>query len=126
MSVRRTLAAALATAIAGSTIALVAGPASAAVDPDDTTFSPVSADLIGVGSDTSQHAIKLFADAWNAGTHSGKVATFAATGGGTITLPTNGEFARPNGSGAGKALLFGAITPDLVASICDQLVMSPL
>jgi ABC-type phosphate transport system substrate-binding protein len=108
MSVRRTLAAALATAIAGSTIALVAGPASAAVDPDDTTIIPTTADLIGVGSDTSQHALKLFADAWNSGTHSAKIATFAATGGGDITLPTNGVTARPNGSGAGKSALYGA------------------
>lgn len=108
MSVRRTLAAAIATALAGSAIALSAGPASAAVDPDDTTIIPTTADLIGVGSDTSQHAIKLFAESWNGGSHAAKIATFAATGGGTITLPTSGETARPNGSGSGKALLYGA------------------
>jgi ABC-type phosphate transport system substrate-binding protein len=107
MFVRKSLAGALAAAVAGSVIAL-AGPASAAVDPDDTTFTPVAADLIGVGSDTSQHAIKLFADAWNnSGQAPVKVATFAATGGGNITLPTK-EIVRPNGSGAGKALLYGS------------------
>lgn len=110
MSARRTLAAALATALAGSALALSAGPASAAVDPDDTTFTPTAADLIGVGSDTSQHALKLFADAWNSASPapSFKVATYAATGGGTITLPTNGDQPRPNGSSAGKAKLYGA------------------
>ena len=109
MFVRKSLAAAVAAAVAGSVIALSAGPASAAVDPDDTTFTPVSADLIGVGSDTSQHAIKLFADAWNnSGQAPVKFATFAATGGGTITLPTTGAINRPNGSGAGKGLLYGA------------------
>lgn len=110
MSARRTLAAALATVLAGSAIALSAGPASAAVDPDDTTFTPVSADLIGAGSDTSQHALKLFADAWNGATPAPafKIATYAATGGGDVTLPTDGVIPRPNGSGAGKSLLYGA------------------
>jgi ABC-type phosphate transport system substrate-binding protein len=108
MFVRKSLAGAVAAAVAGSVIALSAGPASAAVDPDDTTFTPVAADLIGVGSDTSQHAIKLFADAWNnSGQAPVKFATFAATGGGTITLPS-GAITRPNGSGAGKALLYGS------------------
>jgi hypothetical protein len=108
MFVRKSLAGALAAAVAGSVIALSAGPASAAVDPDDTTFTPTTADLIGVGSDTSQHAIKLFADAWNnSGQAPVKFATFAATGGGTIPLPT-AAINRPNGSGAGKALLYGS------------------
>lgn len=108
MFVRKTIAGTVAAVLAGSAIALSAGPASAAVDPDDTTFTPTTADLIGVGSDTSQHAIKLFADAWNnSGQAPVKFATYAATGGGTIPLPT-AAINRPNGSGAGKALLFGA------------------
>ncbi len=83
--------------------------AAAAVDPDDTTFTAVAGDLIGVGSDTSQHALKLLADGWNDATPapSFRVATFAALGGGTIPLPS-GAIARPNGSGAGKSLLYGA------------------
>jgi ABC-type phosphate transport system substrate-binding protein len=113
MFVRKSLAGAIAAAIAGSAIALTAGPASA-VEADDTTFTPVAADLIGVGSDTSQHAVKLFADAWNnSGKAPVKLATFAATGGGNITLPS-GAIPRPNGSGAGKALLYGtANNPDI-------------
>ncbi len=108
MFVRKTLAGALAATLTASVVALTAGAASAAVDPDDTTFAPTTADLIGVGSDTSQHAIKLFADAWNAsGRAPVKLATFAATGGGEIALPTK-AITRPNGSGAGKALLYGA------------------
>lgn len=107
MFVRKTLAGVIATALAGSVVAL-AGPASAAADPDDTTFTPTTADLIGVGSDTSQHAVKLFADAWNSsGKAPVKLATYAATGGGQITLPS-GAINRPNGSGAGKSLLYGA------------------
>lgn len=107
MFVRKTLAGAIAAALAGSVVAL-AGPASAAADPDDTTFTPTTADLIGVGSDTSQHAIKLFADAWNSsGRAPVKLATYAATGGGQIALPS-GAINRPNGSGAGKSLLYGA------------------
>lgn len=107
MSVRKSLAGVIAATLTASVVALSAGPASAAVDPDDTTFTPTTADLIGVGSDTSQHALKLFADAWNAsGRASAKIATYAATGGGQITLPS-GAINRPNGSGAGKSLLYG-------------------
>lgn len=110
MFVRKTLAGAIAAALAGSAIALSAGSASAATDPDDPSFTPVAGDLIGVGSDTSQHALHLFAEAWNADPRTqgvAKIASFAATGGGTITLPS-GDITRPNGSGAGKGLLYGA------------------
>ncbi|MFA6577033.1 MAG: Ig-like domain repeat protein [Nocardioides sp.] len=109
MFVRKSLAGAITAAIAGSALILTALPASAAVDPDDTTFTPVAGDLIGVGSDTSQHALKLLADGYNATTPAptAKLATFSATGGGTITLPS-GAINRPNGSGAGKGLLYGA------------------
>lgn len=109
MKLRQSLVGAVVAALAGTTVALSAAPAHAAVDPDDTTFTPVAADLIGVGSDTSQHALKLLAEAYNGGTPApgAKVATFAATGGGDIALPT-ASIPRPNGSGAGKALLFGA------------------
>ncbi|MCW2796998.1 Ig-like domain repeat protein [Nocardioides sp.] len=107
MFVRKSLAGAITAALAGSALILTALPASAVTDPDDTTFTPVASDLIGVGSDTSQHAIKLLADGYNATTPASKLATFAATGGGQITLPS-GPINRPNGSGAGKALLYGA------------------
>jgi ABC-type phosphate transport system substrate-binding protein len=109
MSARRTIAGAIAATLAGSALMLTALPASAAADPDDPTFTPVAGDLIGVGSDTSQHALKLLADGYNATTPApaAKLASFSATGGGQITLPS-GAINRPNGSGAGKALLYGA------------------
>lgn len=106
MFVRKTLTGVVVAALAGSALALGQAPAFAA-DPDDTTFSPVAADLIGVGSDTSQHALKLLADSWNASGPASRLASFAATGGGQITLPS-GAINRPNGSGAGKGLLYGA------------------
>lgn len=110
MRVRKTLLGALTGALATAAVLAGTAPAHAAytADPDDTTFTPVAADLIGVGSDTSQHAVKLLADAYNAQTPTpaARVATFAATGGGT--LPAIGDVNRPNGSGAGKALLYGA------------------
>ncbi|CAB4719334.1 MAG: hypothetical protein F2667_09835 [Actinobacteria bacterium] len=111
MSVRtplhRRLSGLVAVAVASSALALVAAPAHAATDADDTTFTPVAADLIGVGSDTSQNALKRLAEGYNATNPTVKVATFAATGGGTIALPT-AAINRPNGSGAGKALLYGS------------------
>ena len=110
MFVRTTLAGVVTAALAGSAIALSAGAAHAATDPDDPSFTPVAGDLIGVGSDTTQHAMHLFAEQlWNADSanSSHKIASFAATGGGTVTLPTSTP-TRPNGSGAGKGLLYGA------------------
>lgn len=108
MYARKLLAATVTAAVTASALALTAGSASAAVEPDDTTFVPVAGDLITVGSDTSQHTLKLLAEGWNATSAPAfRIATFAAFGGGTITLPA-GAINRPNGSGAGKALLHGA------------------
>lgn len=109
MFVRKTLAGVVAAALAGSAVVLSAGAAHAA-EADDPTFVPTTNDLIGVGSDTSQHVMHLFAEAWNASPQTAglpKIASFAATGGGNITLPS-GEIVRPNGSGAGKSRLYGA------------------
>lgn len=109
MYARTLLAASVTAALTCSAVALTAGSASAAVDADDTTFTAVATDLIGVGSDTSQRTLKLLADGWNAGSPAPtfKIATFAATGAGTIPLPT-APVNRPNGSGAGKSTLYGA------------------
>lgn len=111
MFVRKSLAGAITAALAGSALILTALPASAVYtpDPDDPGFTPVSADLIGVGSDTTMHAMHLLGAAWNAQTPAPtfKVASFSALGGGTLPLPS-GDANRPNGSGAGKALLYGA------------------
>lgn len=107
MSARTSVAGFLTAALTGSALIFGAGPASAATDADDPGFTPVAADLIGVGSDTSQHAVHLLAASYNASSPAARVASFAATSGGTIVLPS-GEINRPNGSGAGKALLYGA------------------
>lgn len=102
----------LATAAVAASVLAFAGPAHAATtthDLDDPSFDPgtpaVAADLIGVGSDTSQHALHLVGESWNAGGHAFRVASFAATSGGSIGIP-NGDIARPNGSGAGKKTLY--------------------
>jgi len=109
MHVRKLFAGVAVTALAMSTLALAATPAFAVYtpDPDDSVAAPVDADLVGVGSDTSQNALFRIAGGWNATAPASKIATFAATGGGTIPIP-NGEITRPNGSGAGKGLLYGA------------------
>lgn len=96
-----------AAALAGSALALVGAPAHAATDANDPSFTPVAADLIGVGSDTTQIALHRAAEAYSTATSGFNVASFAATGGGQITLPS-GAINRPNGSGAGKALLYGS------------------
>lgn len=109
MHVRKLIAGAATAAVALSTVALAA-PAFAVYnpDPDDSIANPVTADLIGVGSDTSQNAVFRIAQAWNAQVPApaSRIATFAALSGGTIVLPTS-EPNRPNGSGAGKGLLYG-------------------
>lgn len=96
-----------AAALAGSALALVGAPAHAAADANDPSFTPVAADLIGVGSDTTQIALHQAAEAYSTANPGFNVASFAATGGGQITLPS-GAINRPNGSGAGKALLYGS------------------
>ena len=113
MRVRKTLLGVLTGALATTALWVGAAPAHAAytADPDDTTFTPAAADLVGVGSDTIQHTLKLLADAWNSQSPAPafKVATYAATGGGT--LPAIGDVTRPNGSGAGKAQLWNPSNP---------------
>ncbi|MBB3041920.1 Ig-like domain repeat protein [Nocardioides soli] len=116
MSARKSFAGALAAVVAGSALVMTASPASAAYtpDPDDPGFTPVAADLIGAGSDTTQHAMKLIADVWNAdASHGFKIASYAATSGGTIPLPGSPEITRPNGSGAGKGTLYNPSNPQI-------------
>src|SRR5262245_32143512 len=112
MRVRTTISGLVTATLAASALTLAVAVPAHAADPDDATFAPVAGDLIGVGSDTSQHAVHVLAEgvgSWGAQTPAPafKIASFAATGGGTIALPS-GAIPRPNGSGAGKALLFGA------------------
>ncbi|KQW48865.1 hypothetical protein ASC77_09075 [Nocardioides sp. Root1257] len=121
MSVRKPFAVALASVVAGSALVMTAAPAMAvyAPDADDSKTTTITAtDLVGVGSDTSQHALKLLADAWNGGARTSygqsfDVATFSALGGGTLPAPlvadTGGaDVVRPTGSGAGRNTLYGS------------------
>lgn len=105
MHARKLLAGLATTAVALSGVALTAGSAHAAwtAQPDDTVFTPVTADVIGSGSDTSQHALKLLAEAWNAQTPAPafRLSTYSATGGGDVQLPGK-LVVRPNGSTGGK------------------------
>ena len=111
MFVRTSLTGVITASLAVSALVFSAGAAHAAVtvDPDDTTFTPTTSDIIGVGSDTSQNALFRLAGAYNATSPApaNKLATFAATSAGEIVLPS-ATITRPNGSGAGKALLYGA------------------
>lgn len=110
MSARRFLAGVVAAA-AASSLALVASPATA-----DPSFTPVEADIVGVGSDTSQFVLNFLADGtgptqgWNDTHATGRLASFDAIGGSaTVTLKSgSAPITRPNGSTAGKNLLHGA------------------
>lgn len=108
MFVRTSLTGVVTASLAASALVLSAGTAHAAVtvDPDDSPFTSAT-DVIGAGSDTSQNALFRLAGAYNATTPAKRLATYAATGGGDIVLPS-ATISRPNGSGAGKALLYGA------------------
>jgi ABC-type phosphate transport system substrate-binding protein len=109
MSVRRLISGATTASIVAASVALMA-PAHA-----DPAFVPVDSDIVGVGSDTSQFALTYLADGkdatpgYNAGKTAARLVSFDATGGGTVTLKQGATpISRPNGSGAGKALLYGA------------------
>lgn len=125
MFVRKICAALGATAVVTAGLALTAvAPASA--DPAST---PGATDLVGVGSDTTQFVVTDLINGktvngkavagYNA-THSPKAASFDActvpagkmypcSPGGDITLRTGTTaIPRPNGSGAGKGLIYGS------------------
>ncbi|WP_109509002.1 Ig-like domain repeat protein [Nocardioides speluncae] len=110
MSARRFLAGVVAAA-AASSLALVASPATA-----DPSFTPVEADVVGVGSDTTQFVMNFLADGtgptqgWNDTHATGRLASFDAIGGSATVVLKEGSapITRPNGSTAGKNLLHGA------------------
>ena len=114
---RKLLTGMAAVAVSVTALALTAGPASAAVvDPDDTndiTNAGAMTDLVGVGSDTTQHAVKLAADAFNLTNPAAKIVTWSATGGGNIPLRDATTIARPINSGAGKGLLYNPSNPQI-------------
>ncbi|WP_427383533.1 substrate-binding domain-containing protein [Janibacter sp. G56] len=101
-------------ALAGT--ALAAAPAQA-----DPAFTVKTTDVIGVGSDTTMLAVTAIADGatvggvkvpgYNEGRTTGRIASWDALVGGnspTISLYSGAPaIPRPNGSGAGKALLYG-------------------
>lgn len=114
ISTRTRFAAALAVAATSMATLGALAPAQAAdVNPADPTFTPSSADLVGVGSDTSQLALHYLAEGkggvagFNASSQV-KIGSWAADGSpSTISLRDGASpITRPNGSGAGKKLLY--------------------
>ncbi len=117
ISTRTRFAAALAVAATSmATLGAVAPAQAADTNPADPTFTPSSTDLVGVGSDTSQLALHYLAEGkdgvaagYNA-SRTVKIASWAADGSpSTISLRSGASaITRPNGSGAGKKLLYGS------------------
>ena len=121
---RRVLAAVLAASVASAGLSLGLAGSAHAADSDDPTFVPAAADLVGVGSATSQHALHVRAEgagSWSAQVPAPafKIASFAATGGGTIAVP-GAAVTRPNGSTEGKALLATNANVDFARSSSAQ------
>jgi ABC-type phosphate transport system substrate-binding protein len=110
----RSLIAGLATTAVAASAATMFAVAPAAADPAST---PDANDVVGVGSDTSENVMDFLADGtggvdgYNAGkaASAALLASFDTVGSANITL-RNGStpITRPVGSGAGKALLYGA------------------
>ena len=90
-------------------------PAQAADVQPDPTFTPTAADFVGVGSDTSQLALHYLGEGvngvpgFNQGKSTKRLASWAATPVNSQITVVGGTTAitRPNGSGAGKAKLYG-------------------
>jgi len=120
MRARSIVAGLATTAVAVSVTGLVAmAPASA----DPSYGTPDANDIVGVGSDTTENAMDNIANGttgasavpgYNAGLTAAdaRLASFGTVGSATITLRSGGgantTITRPVGSGAGKALLYGA------------------
>ncbi|NPD03995.1 hypothetical protein HN031_04775 [Nocardioides sp. zg-1308] len=118
MSVRRLLAGVATTSVLAAALALAA-PAQA-----DPAFVPDADDIVGVGSDTTMYALGYLADGhsgvagYNAGAPAQRLVSFdartfdsagAQTNSANVTLRAGAApIVRPNGSGGGKGLLYGA------------------
>lgn len=117
MSIRRLFAGVATTSVVAASMALIA-PAHA-----DPATTPVAGDIVGVGSDTSMFALNYLANGnggvagYNAGKAAGsQLVSFDAktvdaagtqTNSATVVLRAgSAAITRPNGSGAGKALLY--------------------
>jgi ABC-type phosphate transport system substrate-binding protein len=101
----RKTAAKLLTAAALATSLVTVASGTALADP---TVVPATADIVGVGSDTTQTVLNQFSTDYNAyltglgDTTSPRLYSFDATGSATITAKAGTTaFTRPNGSGAG-------------------------
>jgi phosphate transport system substrate-binding protein len=111
----------LSVAAVAAVAAVLAGLTATSASADPT---PQTKDIVGVGSDTTQIALNALADGYKSGAifkpgynsgASARITTFDAinpvtkAAGDMITLRVNtAAIARPNGSGAGKGLLYGA------------------
>ncbi len=114
MSVRRIFAGLAVTAVSAASLS-IAVPAHA--DPA-AGYVPQASDIIGVGSDTSEHALNYLAEGhagqtgWNATGAANKLVSWNAKApqgaAATINLPGNAAATRPNGSGNGMKTLYGA------------------
>lgn len=88
--------------IAAAAVGIMAGTA-LANPPSGTT--PAHTDIVGVGSDTTQGVVNQYSTDYNV-SHSPKLYSFDATGGGTITPKADcSAITRPNGSGGGVSSL---------------------
>lgn len=129
---RFTLAVAGAITLSSTFTLALAGPAAAVDNPNDPTITAVVGDLVGVGSDTSQVAVHYLADGhgtdvgYNADKSTGRIVSFAADGTpATISLRGGAAITRPNGSGAGKALLYGSSNNTDVTFARSSSTLSP-
>jgi ABC-type phosphate transport system substrate-binding protein len=119
MSIRTTFAG-LATVAVGATVLTIAAPAMAdytAAPNDSVQGQATTADVLGFGSDTTEISVGNVAKAWNAqatppafriATYQAGAQPAAPAPANTVTLPDGTAINRPNGSGQGKAILFGA------------------
>ena len=118
----------LSVAAVAAVAAVLAGLTATSASADPT---PQAKDVVGVGSDTTQIALDALADGYKSGalfkggynvSAAARISTFDAVNpitkvaGEQITLRVNTPaIARPNGSGAGKSLLYGALNNTAVS-----------
>jgi len=89
--------------LAGSAALLAAASGVAQADPGAT---PAANDIVGVGSDTSEHVLNALSTAYNATGAADKLHSWDATGTSPITTKAGcSAINRPNGSSAGIAAL---------------------
>lgn len=106
----------------GAVVAVAAMATPAFADPSSTTDYRT---LAGVGSDTTQDVINGLAESIADADGAKVIASWDARGSATITTKAAGcEFARPNGSGAGRTALKNAKTADNPIAGCVDFARS--